>query len=215
MHFTTSFLTGAMVALYATQIAAAPVSRSRNLLGARATEGCDGDPAHANDPDYYRCLSVPADPVKPTKPETDGDLIKPKTANPAPAAGAGATKPEVALAVPPKKQARRGGDELHTKRATEGCDGDPAHANDPDYYRCLSVPADPAKPKTDGDLTKPQTANLAPKDGKPVKLDTKVVAKQAKAEEAPATTPEKKPTPLDEATRNRLPVSQMEDGGRP
>ena len=206
MHFTSSLLTGAVVALYATQIAAAPVSsRSRSsLLGARATEGCGGDPAHANDPDYMRCLSVPAEPAKPINPE----LLKPKTAN----IPAGTKLEPVVAPAPapaPKKQPKRDGDRHHhAKRATTGCDGDPAHANDPNYMRCMSVPAEPELP------VKPDTKKPAPKAEKPVrpaKPSTKVAVEEA----SPATPEEKPKTPLERITRNRLPVSQMEDGGRP
>ncbi|KLU82958.1 hypothetical protein MAPG_02025 [Magnaporthiopsis poae ATCC 64411] len=183
MHFTSSLLTGAVVALYATQIAAAPVSsRSRSsLLGARATEGCGA--------------------INP-------ELLKPKTAN----IPAGTKLEPVVAPAPapaPKKQPKRDGDRHHhAKRATTGCDGDPAHANDPNYMRCMSVPAEPELP------VKPDTKKPAPKAEKPVK-PAKPSTKVAVEEASPATPEEKPKTPLGRITRNRLPVSQMEDGGRP
>ncbi|KAL8386970.1 hypothetical protein RB595_010256 [Gaeumannomyces hyphopodioides] len=129
MHFTTSFLTGAVVALYATQIAAAPVL-SRGLLGARsplapatrnrlpisqmgddykteATESCGGDASKASDKDYFKCMSVKRAAETPTIPEVRNRL--------------------------PVSQM---GDEYRAK-ATESCDA--SKTNDKDYIKCMSA----------------------------------------------------------------------------
>ncbi|KAL8413315.1 hypothetical protein RB594_004798 [Gaeumannomyces avenae] len=155
MHFTTSFLTGVVVALYATQVAAAPVSRgplaarsplvpaidlasvTRNRLPvsqmgedykAKAVEGCGGDASKANDKDYFKCMSVRRATEIPTMPAVRNRL--------------------------PVSQM---GDEYKAE-ATESC-GDASKANDKDYFKCMSAKRSAAR---DEAPVVPETRNRLP-----------------------------------------------------